>query len=318
MTPEVVTVGEPLIRYSVPAGERLESASALHVGVAGAELNVAVAVSRMGRRAAWIGALPANPLGERVHRELLRHGVDCSGIVWSDDARMGTYYIEHARSPRPTEVVYDRADSATARLDSIDVDWTHVEQAKAVHLSGITPAISAKGAALADRVVEVTRGGGGHLVFDVNHREKLWSAEEAANALSTYCTAADTVIIGEEDARDLFGVRGSADQALEALQARFDVANLILTRGGDGCVYALGESVGGCEAFEVDVIDGIGAGDAFAAGVILGVLDGDIAAGVETGTAMAALVLGIEGDLFQFAPTDVAALVDGHSRSIRR
>lgn len=314
---DVVTLGEALIRYSVPPGRRLEEATSLDMAVAGSESNVAVAVSRMGRRAAWIGALPKNPLGRRVASELASHGVEAR-ISWSDEHRMGTYYIEHAMPPRRTEVTYDRADSAAAHLDAEAVDWGSVRDARILHLSGITPGISDQGASLASRAVDEAGVGGTRVVVDVNYRARLWSPADAAAGIAPLAEAADTVLVTDEDARDLFGLTGEPDEVLAAVQDRFGAPRAVLTLGPSGSMWRDGDRSGHVPAFEVTVIDGIGAGDAFAAGVILGLLDDDLPGGVATGTAMAALVLGLEGDLFRFGPADVEALASGHDRGVGR
>ena len=118
MTYDVVTLGEAMVRYWVPAGERIESAPVFRVGIAGAEANVAVALARMGRSVAWMSRLPANPLGTRTARALAAQGVDVSHVVWDDAGRMGTYYVELTRPPRPVTVVYDRAGSSVTQLSA--------------------------------------------------------------------------------------------------------------------------------------------------------------------------------------------------------
>lgn len=317
MTVDVVTIGEALIRLSVPAGRRIEFATSLDMGVAGSESNVAVAVARMGKRVVWIGALPDNPLGRRVASELSVHGVDAS-ITWSDDHRMGTYYIEHALPPRRTEVTYDRTGSAAAHHDPASVDWGAVSAAQVLHLSGITPGISPTAAALAARAVTEAGAAGTRIVVDVNYRARLWSPDEAVAGITPLAEAADTVLVTEEDARDLFGATGEPSDVAAALQARFAVPRIVLTLGSVGSLWRDGDRSGHVEAFEVEIVDAIGAGDAFAAGIILGLLDDDLPTGVSTGTAMAALVLGLEGDLFRFGPADVDALIAGHARGVGR
>lgn len=105
---DLTTVGEALLRLSVPKGERLERMRSLDVTVGGAESNVASAVAHMGFRAAWVSRLPSSPLGRLVERTIYAHGVDTSGVVWTDQGRIGTYFIEFAAAPRRIEVVYDR------------------------------------------------------------------------------------------------------------------------------------------------------------------------------------------------------------------
>src|SRR5919109_339396 len=113
---DLVTLGEVLLRLAIPSPGRFETARQLDVQVGGAEANVAAACARLGLRTAWLSALPRNPWGARVRRELTGHGVDCSYVRTVDDARLGVYFLEFGAPPRPIRVLYDRRDSAFARM----------------------------------------------------------------------------------------------------------------------------------------------------------------------------------------------------------
>src|SRR5215470_13232967 len=113
---DLVSLGEVLLRLSVPSAARIETARQLDIQIGGAEANVAAAAARLGLRVAWISALPADAWGERVRRELVGHGIDCDGVRTVHDARMGLYFLEYGVPPRPIRVLYDRRDSAFARL----------------------------------------------------------------------------------------------------------------------------------------------------------------------------------------------------------
>src|SRR5207245_2860635 len=138
---DLVTLGEVLLRLSIPSPGRFETARQLDVQVGGAEANVAAACARLGLKVAWISALPANPWGERTRRELVGHGVDCAHVRMTEGARIGVYFLEYGVPPRPVRVLYDRRDSAFARLTEGEVDWEPVRRARLVHLTGITPAL---------------------------------------------------------------------------------------------------------------------------------------------------------------------------------
>src|SRR5687767_3393318 len=119
---DLVTLGEVLLRLAIPSPARFETARHLDVQIGGAEANVAAACARLGARTAWISALPANAWGDRVVAELRGHGVDCAHVQRLDDSRLGVYFLEYGVSPRPVRVLYDRRDSAFARLtvDAVD------------------------------------------------------------------------------------------------------------------------------------------------------------------------------------------------------
>src|SRR5262249_42945360 len=127
---DLITLGEVLLRLAVPSPARFETARTLDIQIGGAQANLAPAGARLRMRVAWISALPANPWGERVRRELTGHGVDCAHVRLTEGARLGAYFLEYGVPPRPIRVLYDRRDSAFARLTPAEVDWTIVRQAR--------------------------------------------------------------------------------------------------------------------------------------------------------------------------------------------
>ena len=140
---DLVTFGETMIRLSPPNFRRLEQTNLLEVNVGGSELNVAVAAQRLGLRTAYVTRLTNNPLGRMIANKAREHGVDTSHIVWTDGDRVGVYFVEFGASPRPNSVLYDRRDSAMAKIKPGEVDWDEVfSQARHFHTSGITPALS--------------------------------------------------------------------------------------------------------------------------------------------------------------------------------
>ena len=181
MTPklDVTTIGETMLRLSVPAGQRLETAAALDAFPAGTEANVMVALARLGRKSGWAGGLPTNPLGHMVTNHLRMAGVNLDGVIWRE-GRLGTYFIEFATKPRATQVIYDRADSVAANLGPDDVDWGYLLNTRLVHLTGITPALTPSSLALTEAVIERAKAASIPISFDINYRNKLWSFDEAA------------------------------------------------------------------------------------------------------------------------------------------
>lgn len=318
MSYDIVTVGEAMLRLWVPPGERLEDAPAYRVTVAGAEANVAIAAARMGARTAWLSALPNNPLGRRAAREVVSHGVDVSHVHWTDDARMGVYFVELSVPPRPISVLYDRAGSAAATMTADTIDWTAVEGAGIVHISGITPALSEASRDMAHDLVRRAHQSGSMVSLDVNYRRLLWEPEECATVIGGLAGFADVLISTSEDARDVFDISGPPAAVVQELQAATGVDRVILTAGGDGAYWADGDEGGSNAAYEAEVVDRIGAGDAFAAGVLLGVLKGDLPGGVDCGLAMAALKLGILGDQLIARPEEVDQIRGGHRREVAR
>src|SRR5256885_5508606 len=136
---DLVSLGEVLLRLAFPSPARFETAHQLDLQIGGAEANVAAACARLGLRTAWISALPANPWGDRIRRELTAHGVDCGLVRMTPNTRVGTYFLEYGVPPRPVRVLYDRRDSAFARLTAAQGDWEPVRSARLRHLTRVTP-----------------------------------------------------------------------------------------------------------------------------------------------------------------------------------
>lgn len=317
MTYDLVTLGEIMLRLWVPAGERLEDAPSFGAGLGGTEANTAVAAARHGLRTAWISRLPDNPLGRRAARFMAGNGVDVSHVGWEAGGKMGLYFLELSAGARPPSVFYDRAGSAAAGLSPDDVPWEAVEGAKAVHLTGITLGLSASARRATLEVAARARRAGVKVVVDVNYRSRLWPVERAAPAIRELCGLAEVVISTREDARDLFGVAGTAPQAAAVLREEMAVPAAIVTNGAEGAAWAGSYGRGERAGYQTPVLDRVGAGDAFAAGVIIGLTrDGgdDLAAGVERGLAMAAVKLGVAGDWLIAYPEEIESLLSESSR----
>ncbi len=179
MSYDLVTFGETMIRLSPPGHRRLEQATTFDVNVGGSELNTAVAAQRLGLNTAYIARLTKNPLGQIVENKAREHGVDTSQIVWTDEDRVGTYFVEFGASPRANTVLYDRRDSAIARLHPGEVDWNDIFRGgKIFHTSGITPALSPNAAEVTTEAVEIAKKVGLKVSIDLNYRARLWSQEE--------------------------------------------------------------------------------------------------------------------------------------------
>ncbi len=314
MSHDVVTIGEAMLRLWTRPGTRLETAPSFEVAVAGAEANVAVALARMGASVAFLTRLPDSPLGRRVAHEIGGHGVDVSGVRWALGERVGTYYVELATAPRPTRVIYDRAGSAAAAMGVDDVAWDVVEAARIVHVSGITPALSDS----CLEVVEEVRRRSAALSVDVNFRTKLWPEQRAGAVLGELCRGAEIVTATREDARDVFGLTGEPADVVRDLEALTGARHVVVTLGAGGAAWRSGGAAGAADGHDADVVDRVGAGDAFAAGVLLGWLGGDVGDGVRRGLAMAALKLGIHGDQLTVDAAEVDAVMRGSDREVSR
>jgi 2-dehydro-3-deoxygluconokinase len=312
---DLVAIGEVMLRLSIPSPGRIETVSQLDVQIGGAEANVAAACARLGLRTAWISAVPANPWGERIRRELTGHGVDCAHVRVIDAARIGVYFLEFGTAPRPIRVLYDRRDSAFARLTPEAVDWEPVRRARLVHVSGITPALGPGPRGVVERALREAAA----ISFDLNYRSALWPPAEACVFAEAALPAARHVFMGEAEARTVFGLNGPPEAIVEALARLAPKATIALLQGQAGStVLADGRLWRPSRTHTVQVIDPVGAGDAYVAGFLWATLGGrGPQEAVDTGAAVAALKCSTWGDVALIDARDVADLLAGGA-DIRR
>jgi 2-dehydro-3-deoxygluconokinase len=314
----LVTLGEAMLRLSVRPGDRLEDAPVFDVHVAGAEANVAYAAARIGLRAGWVSALPANPLGRRVASTLAAAGVDISNVRWVENGRLGLYFVELGAAPRPISVVYDRTRSTIAEATPDLFDWESISDTQFFHLSGITLGLSAGCSEVAVRALQEARRQAAVVTFDVNYRQRLWPPEAAARAVRTVAPLLDVLVCTAEDARDLFGATGAPEAVVDHLHRELGVDTVVLTLGAEGALALRGGTLYHGRGHIVETIDRVGAGDAFVAGLVWGLLDGSLELGLQRGLAMSALKMTLHGDLFRLDAADVTALMNRDRREVGR
>lgn len=315
----IATLGEAMLRLSVPSGERLQEARSLDFHVGGSEANVAYALAQIGVPSSWTSVLPSNPLGRKVASTLGSGGVDLSTVVWQDQGRVGVYYVEFGSLPRATEITYDRAGSTMSLATADMFDWDAICRARLLHLSGITSALSPDCAQVVERAINEAKAHGCLVSFDVNFRQRMWSADAAARSLREIAPGLDVVICSTEDARDLFGISGSAEESVRSISETLRVPTTVLTCGRDGAVSLQGEELCSRPGHTVTTVDRIGAGDAFTAGFLAGFLEGSTDGGLEFGLLMSALKMTLNGDLFRFSREEVDAYrQSGAGREVRR
>jgi 2-dehydro-3-deoxygluconokinase len=313
---DVTTIGEVMLRLSVPAGHHLETARSVDLNLAGAESNVVGALCQLGRRCGWVTALPRHALGELVAHHLRAACIDLTAVVWRDSGRVGTYFLEFALPPRPTQAIYDRADSCAARLQPEDIDWDYVLQSRILHLTGITPALSPGCAAVTAEAVRRAREASVPVSFDVNYRQLLWAPEAAAAALTPLIQGVDLLLCSQRDARRVFALDGTPEEIVRALVALSKARQVVLSIGEDGALAWDGARILHQPAVPVVVVDRLGAGDALAAGVIHGWLDGDLKQGLRYGAMLAALALSQHGDMVMETSQELEALLCGEGTDV--
>lgn len=335
MSSRILCFGELLLRLGSPGHELLLQSPRLDVHVGGAEANVAIALAHFGHRSAVAGSVADNALGQAALGELRRHGVDTSAVL-RRPGRMGLYFLETGALQRPSEVLYDRAASAFALTPPQAYDWPALlAGADLLHLSGVTPALGEGCAAAAVAAARAARGAGLHVVFDGNFRARLWQGwdGDAAAILAELLACADTVFADQRDIavvlrREFEGTdsgRAAADAAFAAFP---QIKRIVATRREQHSVdhHALaaqwyrrdGEILLPAQPLH-GIVDRIGAGDAFAAGVLHGLLSGwDDSRSLRFGLAAGCLKHSLPGDFLALDAGRVQDLVDATGFHVRR
>jgi 2-dehydro-3-deoxygluconokinase len=318
--------------------ERLLQSPRLGAHFGGAEANVAVSLARFGNDAAMISIVPPNPLGRAAVAELKKHGVDTSGVL-ERPGRMGLYFLEQGGGLRPADVLYDRVDSAFALAPPDTIDWPRaLKGARWLHVSGITPAVGERAADAARRATEAAAALGVDVSFDGNYREKLWALwkGDPSAILRDLLSRARIAFVDDRDIALVLGTELDATDVLERRRASAALAFAAFPRLQ--AIYSTLRYVRDTSTHELGaalftrhreflsrtyslhaIVDRIGSGDAFAAGVLHG-----IAAGygdqqtLELGAAGAALKHSVPGDFNLVDLADVERLLSAPAGDVRR
>jgi 2-dehydro-3-deoxygluconokinase len=292
--PVVVTLGETMALLCNPRVGPLRHAYSLELSCGGAESNMAIGLSRLGHRAGWIGRVGDDEFGLLVRRTLVAEGVDTRAVVVDPVAATGLM-IKSRRTEALTRVSYYRSGSAGSRLCPDDVDAALVRSARVLHLTGITPALSASARAAVRYAAEVAQAAGVTISLDLNYRQALWSAEHAAEELGALVRTAGLVFATEPEARLL--VDGADAPELARGLAKLGPRQVLLKRGALGAVALVDGRVLQVPPYRVTEVDPVGAGDAFAAGYLCGLLDGAPAEGrLSTAALAGAFAVTVSGD----------------------
>jgi len=310
---ELVTFGETMLRLSPPRGQRLETEGSLDAQVGGAESNVAVAAACLGADATWLSKLPDNPLGRRVVRSLKGHGIT-PNVVWddSDDARLGTYYLERGADPRETRVVYDRAGSSVTTVEPDELEFGVFEPASVFHTTGITPALSASTRKTTAELLAAAEAAGVTRSFDLNYRSKLWSTAEARACYESLLGEVDLLFAPIRDARNVLEYGDDAESVAYRLADDYDIETVVVTRGASGSLAYTDGQIVEQDVIDAETVDAIGTGDAFVGGVLAELLDGsDLDQALQYGAATASLKRTVEGDVLVTTRDEVDAALAG-------
>jgi 2-dehydro-3-deoxygluconokinase len=323
-----VFFGELLLRLSSPRRELLLQSGALEVCAGGAEANVAVGLASLGHASRMVSAVPDNALGRAAVAAVRGQGVDCS-TVQTLPGRMGLYFLAPGAGLRASEIVYDRAGSSFATAPADAFDWPMLlKGATRLHLSGITPALGPDSAAAASAAADAATAAGVPISFDGNYRAKLWEAwdSDPRGVLTRLIGQADILFGNHRDISLLLGEDFPGDgadrrrEAAEAAFAAFPKLQVIASTArhvDDADSHRIAARIDVRDrAYQTDevlvagIVDRIGAGDAFAAGVLHG-LSGGIENAANSGLALTALKHSLPGDMSLFRQADIDAFLAG-------
>jgi 2-dehydro-3-deoxygluconokinase len=323
----VVTFGEMLLRLSPPGHERLLQTPTLVAHFGGAEANVAVSLAHFGLESVYVTCLPENAIGDAAIRALRAEGVRTEHVRRGGD-RMGIYFVEYGAGQRPSTVLYDRARSGVCTNDLSTLEWSRILDGAAwLHVTGITPALGGPLAVSTADAIAAARRTGMVTSLDLNYRRLLWTEGDARRVLTPIASSVDVLIANDEHLETILGIEvrdGAVEEAARQAADRFGLSLVAVTlREGrsardTGWGAVLWDRDRGAlhvgHRYDVDIVDRIGAGDAFAAGLIYAVVSRrDPGAALQFAVAAGALKHTIPGDFNRVSVTEVDQLVAGNA-----
>jgi len=317
---DVVTVGETMAALAPGEVGSLKYANNFSKYIAGAESNVAIGVKRLGFKSGFISKLGKDPLGDYVEFFVRGEGVDVSQVKRDDEHRTGLL-IKEMHTTKEPKVFYYRENSAASHLNPDDIDEDYIKKARHMHLTGITPALSDSAQNAFFRALNYAKQNDLRISFDPNLRLKLWpTIEKMKKVMLNIIPQVDVLLPGVEEGEILLGL----DDPEEIIKGFYDMMEegslVVLKLGSEGALYYQGDQIVHVEPYKVDnIVDLIGAGDAFAAGLITGLLrDMSIKEAVELANLVGALCITVKGDIEGLPTWEQVEVYQGKKEEIHR
>lgn len=330
---KIVTFGELMLRLAPEGYLRFAQADSFEATYGGGEANVAVSLSNFGEDVMFVTKLPKHEIGQAAVNSLRRYGVDTSNIARGGE-RVGIYYLEKGASQRPSKVIYDRAYSAISRAVPEDFDWDKIfEGAEWFHFTGITPALGPNVAQICLEACKKAKEKGITVSFDLNYRKNLWTSEEAQAVVTKLTPYIDVCIANEEDAEKIFGIKAEntdvaggklshdgyrqvAQKMIEKYGFKMVATTLRESLSASDNIWSAmlydGKEFYFSKKYNVHIVDRVGGGDSFGAGLIYSQINGyEPQASVEFAVAASCLKHSIEGDFNLVSVAEVKALAGG-------
>lgn len=318
-----VTFGEAIVRLAAPGAERLERAVSLDVAVGGPELNAAVGLVALGVPTSWVSSLPESPAGRIIARAAMAGGVDLEYLKWlpAGKARAGLAFIEEAPDPRPSTIYYDTSGTAMAQVRPGTFDWRSILQGASVfHVSGVTLGVSPGVCAEALEAMRIASQLEVLVSLDLAYRPDLWSESEARQAFVKIIHDVDVLFATRGSLRTFYGIEGSYESVLRQAVEKLGVAATTVSRRRskgsrrmtlESMAMGKGGTLAVSDTHDIEVIDRLGASDAFAAGFLAGYLENPLGLtrAVSLGAAASALAYTMPGEFLCATRDEIEALV---------
>lgn len=331
---KIVCFGEIMLRLSTPGYQRFVQASQFDINYGGGEANVAVALAQFGVDTCYVTRLPQNEIGDAAINSLKKFGVNTDYIIRGGQ-RVGIYFLETGVSQRASKVIYDRSGSSISEFQSGMVDWAEVfKDAHWFHITGITPALNQTVSEASLDAVNIARQQGLTVSCDLNYRKKLWSRENAEKVMAKVIEKVDIAIANEEDVEMVFGIKAGESDAesgkldftkyksvAKQLMKRFpNLKKVAITLresfsasdNGWSAVLWDGTRFFQSKKYNIRIVDRVGGGDSFAAGLIYGLANGKHPQdALDFAVAASCLKHTIPGDFNHVSLTEVEELIKG-------
>lgn len=335
MNHKIVTFGEIMLRLAPYDYQRFVQADRFQATFGGGEANVAVSLASFGNDVQFVTKLPANPIAEAALASVHKYGVGTQYVSRGGN-RMGIYFLEHGSSIRPSKVTYDRANTAISEVTSEDFNWAEIFRGvEWFHTTGITPALSPGAAKVTLEAVQAAKMAGVMVSCDLNYRNKLWTREEANRVMLNIVQYTDLIIANEEDCADVFGIRASttdvhkgeldvdhytevAKEVMKISKAKMVAITLRESLSASDNNWAAllydGNDIFLSKKYSLHIVDRVGGGDSFGAGLIHSLLSGkEPADALEFAVAASAIKHTIPGDFNLVTETEVLSVVKGNT-----
>lgn len=324
MQHKIITIGEVLMRLSAPGHERIQQTNSLTVHYGGCEANVGISLSHFGEGSTHLCTLPDNDIGKAVISYLRSHNVCTKHIPFMNKGRMGLYFLENGAMQRSSKIIYDRFNSSFSMIDPDAFDWDSIfDNANWLHWSGITPAISKNAALFCKTAIQKAKEKGITISADINYRRNLWQYGKIPLDIMPELIQDSSIIVGDTtDFENCMGISaGTFEEGCEKIATRFpNIKTIATTRrttfsASHNSLYGLlwddGVKYTSTTHEMTSIVDRIGGGDSFMAGLIYGLLHFDLEKALEFGIAASVLKHSIPGDANNVTVNEVLQLTEG-------